>query len=362
MWPITSWTGMPKRQRSCRVSRSDARSCALAAEYLGVAEADVLDPDGDVVEADDVPTANRGRHELVDRPRGGDGEVSADTGQLVELHVGPVGGEGVVDGAHAAGDGVVLDDQLRVAKPPAKAPVVTLRVARHVPLALAPVRDQPLRGSAGAPPAWRAAPCHRPGCPPRAGRPPARARSPGWRSSPDRPSRRPSSPRPGRRSPSPKPPPSGTGVARSSAPRHDRRGARVAGGGPRRDPAAGKLDHEGVRARVAVRLPGDRRPGQPLALAARAHAGELGVAARDPGPAMAGEHGAPRLVVPDGDVRPDLRDQPLRRARFGLRERARARVVAARSRHAAAPAVGEVPVQVHPPGVAASPGRGARRG
>ena len=56
--------------------------------------------------------------ELEDAAGGGDDEVRADVGQLVQLDVGDVGGEGVVDGGGAAGIGDVLDDHVRVAQPP----------------------------------------------------------------------------------------------------------------------------------------------------------------------------------------------------------------------------------------------------
>ena len=48
------------------------------------------------------------------RPEARDHEVRADVGQLVQLDVGHVGGEGVVDGGGGARLGDVLDDHVRV--------------------------------------------------------------------------------------------------------------------------------------------------------------------------------------------------------------------------------------------------------
>ena len=91
---------------------------AAVAEHVGVAEADVLDPDRGPVEADGVAAAGAQVDELEDPPGGADDEVAADVGQLVQLGVGDVGGEGVADGGGAAGDGDVLDDHVRVAQAP----------------------------------------------------------------------------------------------------------------------------------------------------------------------------------------------------------------------------------------------------
>ena len=77
------------------------------------------------------------------RPGGADDEVGADVGQLVQLDVGDVGGEGVVDGAGAAGLGHVLDDHVRVAQPPGVFAVVALGVGGHLALAFGPEGDRP---------------------------------------------------------------------------------------------------------------------------------------------------------------------------------------------------------------------------
>ena len=68
--------------------------------------------------------------------------MGADVGQLAELDVGDVGGEGVVDGGSGGGLGHVLDDHLWLPQPPPALPVVALRVGRHLALAFGPEGDQ----------------------------------------------------------------------------------------------------------------------------------------------------------------------------------------------------------------------------
>ena len=111
---------------------------ARVAQHVGVAEADVLDADRRVVQADGVAAHERQRDHLHDRPVGADDEVRADAGQLVELDVGDVGREGVEDGAGRAGDRDVLDDDLGRAQAVVVDAVVAARVGAH--LALAPRR------------------------------------------------------------------------------------------------------------------------------------------------------------------------------------------------------------------------------
>src|SRR3954453_1778298 len=90
------------------------------------------DPDRGPVEAGGVAAAGAGGGELEDPAGGGDHEVGADVGQLVQLDVGDVGREGVVDGGRGAGLGDVLDDHVRVAQPPLAVAVVAQRVGGHL--------------------------------------------------------------------------------------------------------------------------------------------------------------------------------------------------------------------------------------
>src|SRR5690349_18826836 len=67
-------------------------------------------------------------------------------------------------------------------------------------------------------------------------------------------------------------------------------------------PAGLHLDHERRAPRELVHLPGDRGHAQALAPATRRHTDQLCVLRGDLWPAPAGEHRAPRLVVPDRDA------------------------------------------------------------
>ena len=96
-------------------------------------------------------------------------------------------------------------------------------------------------------------------------------------------------------------------------------------------------------------VPGRCSPRQRL----QRHPAALGVAALEVGVAVAGgQHLAPGLVVPDRDPRPQPLEEAPHQPRLGLGEGPRPRVVAARSRHPAVPAKGEVAVEVDPAGVA----------
>ena len=108
---------MPKRACSQRVSAQRRAQLAPAAHDVGVGEADVLDPDRDVVEPDRVAARQRSGTSWWIVPSRSIDEVRADAGALAELDVGRVGGERVERGARASSSGVVLDDHLRLEQP-----------------------------------------------------------------------------------------------------------------------------------------------------------------------------------------------------------------------------------------------------
>src|SRR5262249_20118400 len=94
-------------------------------------------------EADGVAAARPQVDQPVDPPRGGDHEVGADIGQLAELRVRHIRGEGVVDGPGGFGPGNVLDDHPPMAQPPGVFAVMALRIRGHLVLPFRAEWDQP---------------------------------------------------------------------------------------------------------------------------------------------------------------------------------------------------------------------------
>ncbi len=239
-----------------------------AAHDVGVRDADVLDADRRVVEADRVAAAPLQRHELADRPVAVDQEVRADARALAELDVGRVGRERVPRRAVRRARRVVLDDHLRVAQPRDRRAVVALGVGAHLRLARIAERDPvPLDRRLG-----RARLRRRAGTRRSATSSTARA----WR-------------------------------------RTDRRGSA----------ARGQLDHERARLGVAVVLPARHRAavvGQPPGREPDAAA----VGADDRvAPGALERHEPHVLVVVERHRRVDLLDQPLHRPRLRLARRPR---------------------------------------
>ena len=114
LWPITSLTGIPSRQRRNCVSRSEALSSRLRPSTSPSLKPTCSIPSETWLR----PTTWRQRIESGtkrdDRAARADREVRADAGQLVVLDVRAVRREGVVDRADAPRLGVVDDDQLRI--------------------------------------------------------------------------------------------------------------------------------------------------------------------------------------------------------------------------------------------------------
>ena len=116
------------RQRSQAVSAREALSWRGVGEDLAVRGADVLDADRRVVEPDGVTADDVGADELVDGAVGVDHEVGAGAGQLVQLAVGHVLGEGVVGRLEGGARRVVLDDHVGMSQSPGVDAVVALGI------------------------------------------------------------------------------------------------------------------------------------------------------------------------------------------------------------------------------------------
>ena len=115
-WPMTSRRADPVARLQPAGEPQRGAQLAPAAHDLGVGEADVLDPDRDVVEPDGVAA-----HHLSDTswwivPSRSTMKCAHTPGPLVQLDVGRVGGERVVRGGVRRRGGEVLDDHLRVAQ------------------------------------------------------------------------------------------------------------------------------------------------------------------------------------------------------------------------------------------------------
>ena len=144
--------------------------------------------------------------------------------------------------------------------------------------------------------------------------------------------------------------------------RHLRRRASVAARLASRQLAGRQLDHERGAGEMVV-LPARHGARQPLSAAAPGRGvGDARVALLRGGGAITRQQNlVPGLVVPDGHPWPDSFRQAPHRATLRLRERVRARVLAARPGRSSAPLVGEVAVQVDAPSVLAGAGLDAVR-